>query len=279
MNRHCPSSSRAVLPLAGRAGNDRARRAEYGGSLESDSSSWFERSSSAEVDASDALKLMAAGLAHDMNNMLHVSVGAIELLLNRIDRRQMEEISDLSKIALMSLKRASAMAHDFLSFTQPMQVDSKCICVNATVASMAPLLECTLGDEIEVKLTLAEELSQILCNRQQLERAILNLAINARDAMPFGGTLTITTFHADLAEEYLGSVYRKSIGIRVTDTGEGMSPDVLQRAFDPFYTTKSRGTGLGLAIIKDFVELFRGKVSTTSVLGQGTTMELHFPAA
>jgi signal transduction histidine kinase len=222
---------------------------------------------------------MASGLAHDINNMLHVSVGAVEIIQNRIDRGLMEEVSDLSEIALMSLKRASAMANDFLSFTRPMQVDSKRLCVSATVASMVPLLECTLGDEIEVKLALAEELPQIVCNRQQLERAILNLAINARDAMPFGGTLAITTFHADLAEEYLGSAHRKGIGIRVVDTGEGMSPDVLQRAFDPFYTTKPRGTGLGLAIIKDFVELFRGRVSTTSVLGQGTTMELHFPEA
>ena len=144
---------------------------------------------------------------------------------------------------------------------------------------MAPLLECTLGDEIEVKLTLAEELPEIVCNRQQLERAILNLAINARDAMPFGGTLAVTTFHADLAEENLGPAHRKGIGIRVADNGEGMSPNVLKHAFDPFYTTKSCGTGLGLAIIKDFVELFRGKTNATSVPGQGTTIELHFPAA
>jgi signal transduction histidine kinase len=116
-------------------------------------------------------------------------------------------------------------------------------------------------------------------NRQQLERAILNLATNARDAVPFGGTLAITTFHADLAEENLGPAHRMGIGIRVADTGEGMSTDVLHRAFDPFYTTKSRGTGLGLAIIKDFVELFRGKAGATSVPRQGTTMELHFPAA
>jgi signal transduction histidine kinase len=278
MNRHCPARPEAILPLARSAGNDRVRYAEYVGSLESDSSSRFDRSC-AEASESDVLKLIASGLAHDINNMLHVSVGAVELIQNRIDGGLIGEVSDLSEIALMSLKRASALANDFLSFTRPMQADSKRICVSATVASMAPLLECTLGGEIEVKLTLAEELPQIVCNRQQLERAILNLALNARDAMPFGGTLAITTFHADLAEEYLGSAHRKGIGIRVVDTGEGMSPDVLQRAFDPFYTTKSRGTGLGLAIIKDFVELFRGKASATSVLGQGTTIELHFPAA
>jgi signal transduction histidine kinase len=234
---------------------------------------------SAEAGESDVLKLVAAGLAHDINNMLHVSIGAIELLQNRIDRRPMEEISDLSEIALMSLKRASAMAHDFLSFTQPMQVGSKRICVSTTVASMAELLKCTLGDDIEIKLTLADGLSQIVCNHQRLESAVLNLAINARDAMPFGGTLAITTFHTELTEKYPGPAHRKGVCIRVADTGEGMSPDVLQRAFDPFYTTKSHGTGLGLAMIKDFVERFRGNVCATSIVGHGTTMELHFPAA
>jgi signal transduction histidine kinase len=179
----------------------------------------------------------------------------------------------------MSLKGASAMAHDFISVTQPMQVDSKVICVNTTVASMAPLLKWVLGDEIKIELGLAEGLSRIVCNRQRLESAILNLAINARDAMPAGGTVAITTFHAEPAEKSLGPAHRESIGIRVTDTGEGMSPNVLQRAFEPFYTTKAHGTGLGLAMIMDFVERFRGNVSATSIAGRGTTIELRFPVA
>jgi signal transduction histidine kinase len=220
---------------------------------------------------------MAAGLAHDINNMLHVSIGAIELLQNRIDGMQTEEMADLSKTVLMSLKRASAMAHEFISVTQPMQVDSKVICVSTTIASMVPLLKWMLGDEIEIELHLAEGPSRIVCNRQRLESAILNLAINARDAMPAGGTVAITTFHAESAGKSLGPAPREGIGIRVTDTGEGMSPDVLQRAFEPFYTTKSHGTGLGLAMIKDFVERFRGNVSATSIAGCGTTIELRFP--
>jgi signal transduction histidine kinase len=198
-------------------------------------------------------------------------------LQNRIDGAQMEEISDLSRIALMSLQRASAMAHDFLSIAQPMTIDSKVICVSETIASMASLLKWMVGDEIEIELGLAEGLSRIVCNRQRLESAILNLAINARDAMPAGGTVAITTFHAEPIEKSPGRANRKSIGIRVADTGEGMSPDVLQRAFDPFYTTKSHGKGLGLAMIKSFVERFRGNVSATSIAGCGTTIELRFP--
>jgi signal transduction histidine kinase len=277
VNRHCRGVPRQILPLAAWAGNARVRRTEYSGSLTSEGSSSFD--GSAEVVETDALRLLAAGLAHDINNMLHVSVGAIELLQNRIDRRRMEEVSDLSEIALMSLKRASAMTHEFLSFSQPMQIELQRICVSATLASMAELLKFTLGEKIEIKLTLAEGLSQIVCSRQRLESAVLNLAINARDAMPFGGTLAITTFHIDTDETYPDPAHQKGVGIRVADTGEGMSPDTLQRAFDPFYTTKSHGTGLGLTMIKSLVERFRGNVCATSIIGHGTTMELHFPAA
>jgi signal transduction histidine kinase len=276
MNRHIPSNPRAILPLAGWADNGRIRGAKVNDSLELDSLLSFGRLS-AEASKSDVLRLMAAGLVHDINNMLHISVGAVELLRDRIDEKQMEDISDLSKIALMSLGRASAMAHDFLSFTRPMQADSKPVCVNATIESMGPLLKCTLGDEIDIKLTLAEGLPRIACNRQRLESAILNLAINARDAMPVGGRLVITTFHIEPIEKCRGPMKRNGIAVRVTDTGKGMSPDVLRRAFDLFYTTKSHGTGLGLAMIREFVEQFRGKVSATSTAGHGTTVELHFP--
>jgi signal transduction histidine kinase len=279
MNRHCHRSPREIFPLARRVGNDRVRGAEYHRPVKPVDASWLDRSPFAEADQIDVLKLMAAGLAHDINNMLHVSIGAIELLQYRIDGVQTEEMADLSKIALMSLKRASAMAYDFLSVTQPVPIDSKVICVSETIASMAPLLKWMLGDEIEIQFSLTEGLSRISCNRQRLESAILNLAINARDAMPAGGTVAITTFHAESAEKSPGPAPREGIGIRVIDTGEGMPSDVLQRAFDPFYTTKSHGTGLGLAMIKDFVERCRGNVSATSIAGCGTTIELRFPVA
>jgi signal transduction histidine kinase len=130
---------------------------------------------------------------------------------------------------------------------------------------------------VDIKLTLAEGLPRIACNRQRLESAILNLAINARDAMPVGGRLVITTFHIEPIEKCRGPMKRNGIAVRVTDTGKGMSPDVLRRAFDLFYTTKSHGTGLGLAMIREFVERFRGKVNATSTAGHGTTVELYFP--
>jgi signal transduction histidine kinase len=277
MNRHCTGSPRTSFPPARWAGNDRVRVAEYPRAVKPVSSPWLETPPFAEAKQIDVLKLMAAGLAHDINNMLHISIGAIELLQNRIDGAQMEEMADLSRIALMSVKRASAIAHDFRAVTQPMPLDSKVICVSEAIASMASLLKWLLGDEIKIELGLAEGLSRIVCNRQRLESAILNLAINARDAMPAGGKVAITTFPAELIERPSGPAHRKGIGIRVTDTGEGMSSDVLQRAFDPFYTTKSHGTGLGLAMIKSFVERFRGNVSATSIAGRGTTIELLFP--
>jgi signal transduction histidine kinase len=278
MSRLHLNGPQAIIPPADCASQDRVCCAEFGCSLEPNSLSWFDESV-AEADESNVVKLMAAGIAHDINNMLHVSVGAIELLQNRIDMRRMKEISELSQIALMSLGRASAMAHDLLSFAGPARVRSKRICVSATLASMAPLLKCTLGDEIEIKLILVEGLAQIVCDRQRLESAVLNLVVNARDAMPIGGTLSITTFHTELPESQPGHALRKVVGIRVADTGEGMPFDVMQHAFEPFYTTKSRGTGLGLAMIKDLVERYRGSVSATSIVGNGTTVELYFPAA
>jgi signal transduction histidine kinase len=276
MNRHCSGGPPAFFRPVQWAGSDHVDAAEYPRAVKPVSSPWSRRPP-LETNQIDVLKLMSAGLAHDINNMLHIAIGAIELLQNRIDGAQMEEIADPSRIALMSLKRASAMAHDFLSVTQPTSVDSNVICVSETIASMESLLKWMLGDEIEIELGLAEGLSGIVCNRQRLESAILNLAINARDAMPAGGTVAITTFHAEPIEKSPGAAHRKSIRIRVADTGEGMSPDVLQRAFDPFYTTKSRGTGLGLAMIKNFVERFGGNVSATSIAGCGTTIELRFP--
>jgi hypothetical protein len=136
--------------------------------VKSVSSPWFEKPSFAAANQIYVLKLIAAG-PHDINTTLHISIGAIELLQNRIDGVQMEEMADLSRIALMSLTPASAIAHDFLSVTQPMPIDSDVICVSETVASMASLLKWMLGDEIEIELGLAEGLSRIVCNRQRLE--------------------------------------------------------------------------------------------------------------
>ncbi|HSY85349.1 MAG TPA: ATP-binding protein, partial [Verrucomicrobiae bacterium] len=157
--------------------------------------------------------------------------------------------------------------------------DLEPVAVNEVIASMETLLRFTLGDRIEFALALTEGASAAICDRQQLENALLNLAINARDAMPGGGRLVIETYHAELGAERANLRRGRYIGIRVSDTGSGMAPEVAERAFDPFYTTKpaGRGTGMGLTMTRHFVERFRGCVELKSALGQGTSIMLYLP--
>ena len=222
---------------------------------------------------------MTVGLAHDLNNMLQGVAGALDVMQTRIDRGQTSEISDLLQLAQMSLHRTSAFTHSLLAFSRPHRADLKPVAVNKVIAAMEPLLRFSLGDRIEFALELAEGASLTVCDPHQLENAVLNLTINARDAMPGGGRLVIETYHAELAAERANLRQGRYIGIRVSDTGSGMSPEVAEQAFDAFYTTKpaGRGTGMGLTMIKDFVERFRGYVELKSVLGQGTSIMLFLP--
>ena len=222
---------------------------------------------------------MTVGLAHDLNNMLQGVAGALDVMQTRIDRGQTSEISDLLHLAQMSLHRTSAYTHSLLAFSRPRRADSAPVEVNEVVASMEPLLRLTLGDRIEFALALAEGPSSTVCDRHQLENALLNLAINARDAMAGGGRLVIETYHAELGAERANLRQGRYIGIRVSDTGSGMASEVAEHAFDPFYTTKpaGRGTGMGLTMTKDFVERYRGYVELKSAPGQGTSIMLYLP--
>jgi signal transduction histidine kinase len=222
---------------------------------------------------------MTVGLAHDLNNMLQGVAGALDVMQMRIDRGQTREISDLLQLAQMSLHRTSAFTHSLLAFSRPHRPDLKPVAVNEVIASMEPLLRFTLGDGIEFALALAEDPSAAVCDPHQLENALLNLVINARDAMPDGGRLVIETYHAELGAERANLRQGRYIGIRVSDTGSGMAPEVAEHAFEPFYTTKpaGRGTGMGLTMIKDFVERFRGCVELKSALGEGTSIMLYLP--
>jgi signal transduction histidine kinase len=222
---------------------------------------------------------MTVGLAHDLNNMLQGVAGALDVMQTRIDRGQTREISDLLQMAQMSLHRTSAFTHSLLAFSRPHRPDLKPVAVNEVIASMEPLLRFTLGDGIEFALALTEGPSAAICDPHQLENTLLNLAINARDAMPGGGRLVIETYHAELGAERANLRRGRYIGIRVSDTGSGMAPEVAEHAFEPFYTTKpaGRGTGMGLTMTKHFVERFRGCVELKSALGEGTSIMLYLP--
>ena len=222
---------------------------------------------------------MAGGLAHDFNNLLQGVVGALDLMHKRIDQGRPDELAYPLDIAYMSLNRAADLTHRLLAFSRPHAVEFKSVNVNAVIASMRALLKCTLGTRIAFDLLLADGLGRTRCDPHLLENVLLNLAINAKDAMPDGGRLLIETFPANLRSERTGVRQGRYVGICVADSGTGMAADVADRAFEPFYTTKpaGRGTGLGLAMTRHFVEQCNGSANIESVLGQGTSIVLYLP--
>lgn len=219
---------------------------------------------------------MAAGLAHDFNNMLQGVVGALDIMQKRIGQGRVDEIADLVETALVLLRRTAALTHSLLAFCRPEAVEMNRLCANEVIQSMESLLRCTVGDQMEVKLELGKGLPPIACDRHQLENALLNLVVNARDAMPHGGDVVVRTSCGDQAMKEADSA-RQCIGIIVADTGVGMTPDVVEHAFDPFYTTKckGRGSGLGLAMVKCFVDRLGGQLALKSVVGKGTKITLY----
>lgn len=231
----------------------------------------------------DAVGQLTGGIAHDFNNLLQGITGSLELLRLRIDAGRYDNIERFVSGAINSANRAAALTHRLLAFSRRQPLDPKAVKVNPLVASMEDLLRRTLGERIQIELVLAGGLWPTLCDPNQLENAILNLCINARDAMPDGGKLTVETGNAHLDDSYAAGVRGLAPGqyacICVTDTGAGMSPDVIERAFEPFFTTKplGQGTGLGLSMIYGFAQQSEGHVRIYSELGQGTTVKLYLP--
>ncbi len=231
----------------------------------------------------EAVGQLTGGIAHDFNNLLQGIVGSLDLLQKRIEQGRIAEIGRYATGAMASAKRAAALTHRLLAFSRRQPLDPKPVPVNTLVASMEDLLRRTMGERIEIELVLAGGLWLTLCDQNQLESALLNLAINARDAMPDGGRLTIETGNAHLDLAYAAQEQDVRPGqyvcLSVTDSGTGMSPDVVKRAFDPFFTTKptGQGTGLGLSMIYGFARQSEGYAKIYSEPGQGTTVKLYLP--
>jgi PAS domain S-box-containing protein len=231
----------------------------------------------------DAVGQLTGGIAHDFNNLLQGITGSLELLKLRIDAGRFDNVDRFVAGAINSANRAAALTHRLLAFSRRQPLDPKAVKVNPLVASMEDLLRRTLGERIRIELVLAGGLWPTLCDPNQLENAILNLCINARDAMPDGGKLTVETGNAHLDDRYVAAVRGLAPGqyacICVTDTGTGMSPHVIERAFEPFFTTKplGQGTGLGLSMIYGFAQQSEGHVRIYSEVGQGTTVKLYLP--
>jgi PAS domain S-box-containing protein len=231
----------------------------------------------------EAVGQLTGGIAHDFNNLLQGINGALEMIGKRIAQGRTEELEKFVAAASTSANRAVALTHRLLAFSRRQPLDPKPVQVNPLVASMEDLLRRTMGERIAIVLNLAADLWATLCDPNQLESAILNLAINARDAMPDGGTLLLETTNVRLDAAYAARnpdvLAGDYVCLAVSDTGTGMPASVIEQAFDPFFTTKpiGQGTGLGLSMIYGFTKQSEGHAKIYSELGLGSTIKLFLP--
>jgi PAS domain S-box-containing protein len=229
---------------------------------------------------------LTGGIAHDFNNLLTGIIGSLDLVRRRMaSGRRPKDIQRFMDAATTSAQRAAALTHRLLAFARRQSLDTRPNDINRLVTNMEDLLHRTLGEQIELHTELAAGLWTAFVDANQLENAILNLAINAREAMMDGGQLTIATANTRLNETDASQHEDLEPGdyvvIRVSDTGVGMPPDVLAKAIDPFFTTKpvGEGTGLGLSMIYGFSRQSRGHLRIESRVGHGTNVELYLPRA
>ncbi len=230
----------------------------------------------------EAVGQLTGGIAHDFNNMLAVVMGSLELLGRRLegsDARAQRHVDAAAEAA----RRASLLTQRLLAFSRQQPLEPEAIDANKLVAGMSDLLRHSIGAEIRLETVLAGGLWRTHADPNQLENILVNLAVNARDAMPDGGRLTIETQNTHLDERYTAAHPGVGTGqyvlIAVTDTGIGMPAEVIEKAFDPFFTTKpvGKGTGLGLSQVYGFVKQSGGHVKIYSEMGQGTTIKIYLP--
>ncbi len=230
----------------------------------------------------EAIGRLTGGIAHDFNNILQGIAGSVELARRRAGEGRVADTQRFLDVTKTAVDRAGALTHRLLAFARRQRLDPRPIDPDGLIAGMAEMIRRTMGPGIRVELNLRDGAWGVLCDPNELESALLNLCINARDAMPQGGRLVIGTTDAVLAAEDISEEDSKPgdfVAILVTDTGEGMPPEVIARVFEPFYTTKplGQGTGLGLSQVYGFVRQSRGVVQIESVPNGGTTVRLCLP--
>jgi PAS domain S-box-containing protein len=228
---------------------------------------------------------LTGGVAHDFNNLLTIIIGNLETL-QRVAQEENADPARLTRLAdnaMRGAERAAALTQRLLAFSRQQPLQPKVLDVSRLVGGMSDLLRRSLGEQISIETVLADGLWRVHADPNQLEVAILNLTVNARDAMPNGGKLTIETANIDIdepaADREVDVMSGPYVVVSVTDSGTGMSPDVLDRAFEPFFTTKDvgAGTGLGLSQVYGFVKQSGGHVKIDSEVGKGTRVRLYLP--
>ena len=230
----------------------------------------------------EAVGQLTGGLAHDFNNLLAGISGSLELMQTRMSQGRLGDLDRYMAVAQGAAKRAAALTHRLLAFSRRQTLDPKPTNVNHLIAGMEELIRRTIGPQVALEVVGAAGLWPALIDPGQLENALLNLCINARDAMPDGGRITIETANrwldrpAAIQHDIPEGQY---LALCVTDTGIGMSPELIARVFEPFFTTKpiGQGTGLGLSMIHGFAKQSGGQVRIYSEVGQGTTVCLYMP--
>ncbi|TBR28330.1 MAG: response regulator, partial [Reyranella sp.] len=231
----------------------------------------------------EAIGQLTGGIAHDFNNLLQGITGSLDLVQRRISQGRLGDLDRFITGAMTSANRAAALTHRLLAFARRQPLDPRPVHVNPLVGSMEELLRRTLGERIDLELRLAGGLWLTRCDTNQLESAILNLAINARDAMPEGGQLVIETVNRAVDEVTAAAHAERVSGdyvrVSVADSGTGMDAETVARAFEPFFTTKpiGQGTGLGLSMIYGFARQSEGHVEIESEPGRGTIVHLCLP--
>jgi PAS domain S-box-containing protein len=230
----------------------------------------------------DAIGNLAGGIAHDFNNLLQVIQGSLQLTIDRLNDEKSLKLLDN---AMMAATRGATLSSQLLAFGRRQPLEPKVINLGRLVGGMDGLLRRSIGEGVQVETVVADGLWNTLADATNVETALLNLAINARDAMAGNGKLTIELGNEDLDEIYTQKTFGVAPGqyvlLAVTDTGSGIAPETLEKVFDPFFTTKAegKGTGLGLSMVYGFVKQSGGHIDIASEIGKGTTVRLYLPRA
>lgn len=230
----------------------------------------------------EAVGQLTGGLAHDFNNLLTGISGCLELVQRRVAQGRFDDLGRYITAAQESSRRAASLTHRLLAFSRQQTLEPKSTDINVLTVGMEELIRRTVGPSITVEVVIASGVWMTMVDQNQLENALLNLCINARDAMPDGGHLTIETANKWIdgaAARLRGLPPGPYVTLSVSDNGAGMTQDVIDRAFDPFYTTKpvGSGTGLGLSMVYGFARQSRGQASIHSKVGKGTSVSLYLP--
>jgi PAS domain S-box-containing protein len=230
----------------------------------------------------EAVGQLTGGLAHDFNNLLTGITGSLDLMSTRLAQGRINELERYITAAQGAATRAASLTHRLLAFSRQQTLEPKAVDANELIAGMDELIRRTVGPSVALETVLAVGVWPCLCDPHQLEGAILNLCLNARDAMPDGGRITVETANTwvdQTTAQELDMPAGQYVAVSVSDDGCGMPADVVSRAFDPFYTTKpaGKGTGLGLSMIHGFAKQSGGQVRLYSEVGEGTTVTVYLP--